>query len=45
MGLVVKMLVERANLSIYVYGMGPICKKAGWGSCGLGIENLLGGEA
>ena len=38
-GSVVKMLVERANLSIYVDGMGPICKKAGWGHVGTGGEN------
>jgi hypothetical protein len=30
-GSVKKMLVERAELSIYVDGMGPIWKKAGWG--------------
>jgi hypothetical protein len=38
-GSVVKMLVERAKLSIYVDGMGPICKKAGWGRWGTGWQN------
>ena len=40
---VVKMLVERAELSIYVDGMGPICKKAVWGSRKFCLLESFGG--
>jgi hypothetical protein len=41
-GSIVKMLVERANLSIYVDGMGPILKKAVWGLWDFFHANRLG---